>query len=246
VATLSVIMLAIAILMSWIYRTVQNQAPRYAVVTGKAYRPRVTTLGRWKWPAVGFVVAFFFISQVLPVLMLAWASVLPYLQTPSMDALGQLTLRQYYAILPDLLLRAMKNTGILMVLVPTVALALSFAISWVVLRTKTPGRALFDFFAFLPVASGDRQGQFRPRQDRPREISDGQRHSRPMAEYRYAAAMPPVAASSATSWLISRSAWTPPQSALMLTVGAAGSSAMTRCCASMMARSSSNALVVSR
>src|SRR5215831_9802483 len=72
VATLSVIMLVIAALMSLAYRAVQRQAPRYAVVTGKGYRPRIAPLGRARWPAIGFVAAFFLVSQALPLVMLGW------------------------------------------------------------------------------------------------------------------------------------------------------------------------------
>jgi iron(III) transport system permease protein len=39
-----------------------------------------------------------------------------------------------------------------MILVPIVTVVLSFAFSWVVLRSRVPGRATFDFIAFLPHA----------------------------------------------------------------------------------------------
>ena len=151
VATLSVIMVAFAILLSWFYRAVQRQAPRYAVVTGKPYAPRLIPLGRAKGPAVGLVATFFLVSQALPILMLAWVSVLPFLQTPSAAAFAQISLVNYRSIPTELLLRSIANTGILMVLVPTITVAVSVAVSWVVLRSRARGRALFDFFAFLPV-----------------------------------------------------------------------------------------------
>jgi iron(III) transport system permease protein len=151
VATLSMIMLVIAVAMSWAYRIVQRQAPRYAVVTGKAYRPRIYALGRAKVPAVVFVVLFFLVSQALPLAMLGWAAALPYLQTPSVEALAQLSLGNFRSIPTELLVRSITNTAILMVTVPTVTMAASLAISWVVLRARTRGAAVLDFFAFLPV-----------------------------------------------------------------------------------------------
>jgi iron(III) transport system permease protein len=144
-------MVAFAILLSWCYRMVQRQAPRYAVVTGKAYRPRILPLGRAKWPAVAFVTAFFLVSQLLPILVLGWVSALPFLQTPSADALAQVSWGNYRSIPTELLMRSVANTAVLMLIVPTITVALSVAISWVVLRSKARGRALFDFFAFLPV-----------------------------------------------------------------------------------------------
>jgi iron(III) transport system permease protein len=151
VATLSVIMLIIAVLMSWSYRVVQRQAPRYAVVTGKAYRPRILSLGRAKWPAVGVIVLFFVVTQLLPLAMLAWASALPFLQAPSAEAFASMSLGNFRSIPTELLIRIIANTAILMVVVPTVTMAVSLAVSWVVLRSKARAGALFDFFAFLPV-----------------------------------------------------------------------------------------------
>lgn len=151
VATLSVIMLAIAALMSVSYRAVQRQAPRYAVVTGKAYRPRLSPLGRAKGPALAFVTAFFLVSQALPLLMLGWAAGLPFLQAPSARAVAALSLDNFRSIPTDLLLRIIGNTAILMVAVPTLTMVASLAVSWVVLRAKPRGAALVDFLAFLPV-----------------------------------------------------------------------------------------------
>jgi iron(III) transport system permease protein len=148
---LSVIMVVIAVVLSWCYRTVARTAPRYAVITGKAYRPRLVPLGRAKWPAIAGVVAFFMVSQLLPLIMLGWAAGLPFLQPPSAEAFAELSLDNFRTIPAELLLRSITNTAVLMVVVPTITVALSVAVSWVVLRSRTPGRALFDFFAFLPV-----------------------------------------------------------------------------------------------
>jgi len=151
VATLSVIMLAIAALMSWGYRAVQRQAPRYAVVTGKAYRPRLVRLGRAKWPAIGAVATYFVVSQVMPLMMLAWAAGLPFLQPPSAQAFAALSLDNFRSIPADLLLRIVRNTAILMIAVPTITMIASLSISWVVLRARVRGGGLIDFLAFLPV-----------------------------------------------------------------------------------------------
>ena len=151
VATLSVIMVVLAVGLSWCYRSVQRQAPRYAVVTGKAYRPRIVPLGRARWPAVSFVVVFFAISQLMPLVMLCWVAGLPFLQPVSAAAFADLSLDNFRSIPAELLVRSVQNTAILMLLVPTITVALSVAVSWTVLRSRAPGRALLDFFAFLPV-----------------------------------------------------------------------------------------------
>jgi iron(III) transport system permease protein len=109
-------------------------------------------LGRWVYPAWGFLVLYFFLSKVLPILVLLWASVLPFFQLPSARAFAAISV-QHYELLPwPLVWSALGNTSLLMVLTPTIVLFLSLAFSWVTLRTRVRGRGLVDFVAFLPHA----------------------------------------------------------------------------------------------
>jgi len=152
VATLSVLMAIFAGFLAWWYFTMQQNRSRYAVVTGKGYRPRQRALGGWKLPAVAFVFLFFLLSELLPVLMLVWAAGLPFLQPVSVRAFGQLSLANFWALSPSLLMTGLKTTALLMVIVPTVTIFLSVAIAWVVLRSQIRWRGVVDFFAFLPHA----------------------------------------------------------------------------------------------
>lgn len=151
VATLSIVMVAFAMLMSWCVVRTQSQANRYAVVTGKSYRPRLMPLGRRRSAAIGFVALYFAAAQLLPLLMLIWGALLPFLEVPSPTALADLSLQNFREMPVALLFHAMENTAILMVAVPTVTLLVSFAVAWTVLRSKLPGRGVFDFFAMLPL-----------------------------------------------------------------------------------------------
>jgi iron(III) transport system permease protein len=152
VATLSVLMTLFAGILAWWYFSMQQNRSRYAVVTGKGYQPRQRALGRWKLPAIGFVVLFFLLSELLPVLMLVWAAGLPFLQPVSARAIGQLSLANFWALSPSLLMTGLKTTALLMVVVPTATVFLSVAIAWVVLRSQVRWRGLVDFFSFLPHA----------------------------------------------------------------------------------------------
>jgi len=152
VAALSVFMLALAVMFSGWYNRVQRQAPRYAVVTGKAYRPALIRLGRWRWLAVAFVALYLAISQLLPTLTLLWSAGLPYLQPVDAAAFASLSLNNFRDLPQGLVASGLRNTAALMLLVPSITLVLSVAISWVVLRSRLRWRALFDFFAFLPHA----------------------------------------------------------------------------------------------
>jgi iron(III) transport system permease protein len=152
VAALSMVVIVVAgLLIAW-YSRLQAQVHRYQVVTGKGYRPRLLALGRGVWWAWGFLGVYFLLNKLLPLVVIAWASVLPYFRYPSAAAFKTMSLRQFHAIDWDLTIEGIKNTALLMLFTPTVTLAIALAFSWVVLRTKIPGRRWFDFIAFLPHA----------------------------------------------------------------------------------------------
>ena len=151
-AALSTVAMAIAALMSWWYGLMQRHSRRFAVVTGRAYRPKIVKLGRGVVGAWAFIGAYLILSKVMPIVLLVWSSLLPFFQLPSPQALATISLAHYVTLPWELVLTALWNTSILAVLTPTATLAISLAFSWTVLRSKIPARAGFDFIAFLPHA----------------------------------------------------------------------------------------------
>ena len=149
-AALSGVLLILAILLVAWSRYLTRDAYRYTVVTGKAYRPRPTILKRGKYLAWLLIWLYILIGIMLPICVLVWASLLPFLQPPSWNSIQLVSLDNYRDIPWVQFLGAMKNTLILAVVVPPVVLLISFAFSWVVLRTRLRGRGILDSIAFLP------------------------------------------------------------------------------------------------
>ena len=149
-AALSVLFIGLAGLFSMWYGRMQARAHRFQVVSGKAYRPKLLALGRYKILAWGLLAFYFLLSKIMPLIVLCWASVLPYFQLPSAIALASASLERYWRLPWDLIGEGFGNTAILMVLTPTLTLFLALCFSWIVLRSKVPGRSWFDFIAFLP------------------------------------------------------------------------------------------------
>ncbi|MBI4526262.1 MAG: iron ABC transporter permease [Deltaproteobacteria bacterium] len=130
-----------------------KQAHRYAVITGKGYRPKTFALGRARYPAVLFVVLYLSLAAFLPFLVLLWASLLPSLRMPSVEALSLVSLRWYQEIHYvvggfDII----KNTAILVIASSVLVLFFSFMVSWVVIRTRNRMRRFIDTVAMLPHA----------------------------------------------------------------------------------------------
>jgi iron(III) transport system permease protein len=151
-ATFSIISIVLAAVLGWWYAQVQKRSHQYEVITGKAYQPKIVKLGNRAILAWLFVSIYLFLSKVIPLAMLLWASLLKYFEMPSVDAFSRTSLQNYVGLPWELVLRGAGNTSILMLLTPTITVIVSVIFAWVVLRSRIRGRFLFDFFAFLPHA----------------------------------------------------------------------------------------------
>ena len=152
VGAVSVVLILFSLLLSWWYFRVMRLSHRYEVVRGRAYDVRRIPLGRLRWLAVALLGGYFTLACALPLLVMLWVALLPYVQPFSTAAFRQLSLRHFDNIDWSLLWRSTQHTLILMVTVPTLSLIFGTAISWVVVRSSIRGRFLFDWIAFLPHA----------------------------------------------------------------------------------------------
>lgn len=146
------IMLVLGLALAFMYVRLVKQGKKYTVITGRGYRPREIALGRWKWIALAFVLFYLSIEVFVPFIVLLWASVLPYLQLPSAEALSSLTLKHYLEIPTHVGPRPFINTLILMFAVPTITMILSVLVSWIVVRTQVSFRGFLDTLVFIPHA----------------------------------------------------------------------------------------------
>ncbi len=136
-----------------LYWTLIRRSDRYAVVSGKAYRPRVTRLGGWRYPALSVAGLYLFLAIALPFLVMLYASFVPFLQQPSWKVFSQLTWSHYaYVFSYPKFNETFWNTVIMVVSTATATTVLSFLISMVVVRTRFWGRRLIDQIAFIPHA----------------------------------------------------------------------------------------------
>jgi iron(III) transport system permease protein len=152
-AALGMTVLMIAVVGTVFYQRVLTRGERYVTVTGKGYRPRAIDLGKGRYLGTVFLFTFLFLDVILPMLVLVWASLLPYYQVPSMRAFRSLSLASYVnALKYPGVLQSAQNSLLLSVVGGCITMFLAAIISWIVVRSKVPGRRLLDFLAFTPIA----------------------------------------------------------------------------------------------
>src|SRR5205823_2753358 len=145
------IMVGVSLILMIPYFTALKQSHCYQIISGKSYQSRLMELGRWWILGWGLLGLYLLLAFVLPLLAIFWVSLLPYVQLPSRQAFAVASFERYTAIgLDAALLHAAWNTSLLMVIVPTVIIIVSLAISWIVTRSRFQGRVVLDAIAFLP------------------------------------------------------------------------------------------------
>ncbi len=152
-AALGVMMIAVAILLTWWYSSVLRKGDQYGVVTGKGYRPTLIEIGGWGKVAWGFIALYLIAAKLIPLLLIGYTAFIPYMAPPSAKMFSLMTLEPFLEEMDwGLILRGMKNTFILVITVPAATLVVAFAVSWLIVRSRSKARYLLEFGAFLPHA----------------------------------------------------------------------------------------------
>jgi iron(III) transport system permease protein len=131
---------------------ISSSSGKYATVTGKGFRPRTIDLGKWRYLTTGIFIVYFLLIVILPFLVLLWSSLQKFYAPPSMEALQRVTLDGYrYILASETVRKAVVNSLWMSMACATIVMLLAAVVSWIVVKTKIPGRWLLDNMASLPM-----------------------------------------------------------------------------------------------
>jgi iron(III) transport system permease protein len=152
-AALGVTFLVLSVFLVRAYRRIAGQAGRFVTITGKGYRPRLTHLGKWRYPAFGLFLFYFILTIAAPTLILIWRSLTLFYVQPSWQALSRVTPDNFSRLLNnETIVHAAVNTLLVAAGTATLTMLLSLSVAWVVTRKTFKGRSLLDALMFLPHA----------------------------------------------------------------------------------------------
>ena len=147
----SMVLLGVVILMLYGHNRLARNAERYHTITGKGFRPRVIRLGRWRYLTASFLVLLFIVLLVLPVSIIVLASLLPFYEGVSLDALRLLTLDNFVQVAESGSFReSILNTLIMGAATATFVCAITAISAWFAVRRRNGGW-LLDQLATLPL-----------------------------------------------------------------------------------------------
>jgi len=131
---------------------VTAEASKFATVSGKAFRPRVMNIGRWRYFTAAIFIGYFLIIVALPFLVLVWCSLQKFYSAPSLAAVQNLTFDAYRAVLeyPNIG-TVIWNSAVLAAASATIIMIMTSVVAWIVIRTRMPGRWLLDSLTSVPL-----------------------------------------------------------------------------------------------
>lgn len=133
------------------YYRATRAAGMFATVTGKGYRPSRIDLGVWRYPCALWVLLIP-VSLAAPLLIMLWASLLPFYKTPSLADLGQLTLKNYATVIGrGDTVAGLYNSLAVGSISATIVVGLALVMAWIVVRRRERVRWAVDALASLPL-----------------------------------------------------------------------------------------------
>jgi iron(III) transport system permease protein len=135
------------------YRKAVRHSERFSTITGKGFRPRILSIGKWRYFALAMFVGYFIITVGAPFVILLWASILPSYRVPSYEALSLVSFANYFSVfsMPQIV-SVIWNTVLLMAIAAAATMLVAFFVSWVIVRSQVRGRAVLDAIMFFPHA----------------------------------------------------------------------------------------------
>jgi iron(III) transport system permease protein len=149
-AAMGVSLFAVMFVMLFFYRRLISRRS-YVTISGKAFRPRLTDVGGLRWVLFSICALYVVLSVILPMLTLIFASVQNL--AVAFPALSNFTLAHYRdALMQNAVRSAMWNSLLLGAMTATIGVALTGLLSWLIHRSRIPGRGVLEYVAMFPQA----------------------------------------------------------------------------------------------
>ena len=154
-AAVALILMVVTGVLVWLQQHVLS-GRSYTTVAGKAFRPGVIDLGRWRYFTLALAIAYLFIVVIMPTFGLLVAGFRKFLfirDIPSLFDSRQYGLMHFERLFSNpLAMRSIVNTMEVGLITALVGGAFAFAIGYTVNRTRLPGRKAIDLVSTLPIA----------------------------------------------------------------------------------------------
>ena len=149
-AAVGMSVLAASIVLIFLYRYLTSESERYVTISSRGFKPALIDLKRSRYPVLGVVGLLSFVLIVLPVLVLFYMSMLPYVMVPGAKAFARMGWKNWADVLRDpISLLALKNSLMLGLVGATLGVILSIFVSYVIVKVRTTASGILESLCFL-------------------------------------------------------------------------------------------------
>jgi iron(III) transport system permease protein len=142
--------LAASILLIYLYRYLTSESGKYVTISGRGFKPALIDLKLSRYPLMGVIGLLSFVLIVLPVMVLFYTSMLPYVMVPTAKAFSQMSWKNWAEVLRDpISLLALRNSITLGVVGATLGVILSILVSYVIVKVRTTASGILESLSFL-------------------------------------------------------------------------------------------------
>jgi iron(III) transport system permease protein len=144
------IFLLFIFLLVWLHRTLLR-GREFTTVTGRSHLVETFSFGRWRWVTCGFSLFFILVMIVLPLATLVMGTFMELFG--HFDLEKAWTARHWTGTFADpIFLRSLKNTLVLGVAAAVLGTLIYSLLSYLIVRSRLPGRGIIDVLSWLPWA----------------------------------------------------------------------------------------------
>ena len=144
------IFLLLIFLMIWLHRVILGGRD-FITVSGRSHIVETSSLGRWRWVTLALYLLFIFVMILLPLVTLIMGTFMEFFG--HFDLEKAWTTRHWTGAFTDpVFLRSWKNTMILGSAAAIAGSLIYALISYMIVRTRVPGRGVIDVLSWLPWA----------------------------------------------------------------------------------------------
>jgi len=142
--------LAASVTLIYIYRFLTAESGKFVTISSRGFKPTVIDLKGSTYPLFTVVGLICFVLIVLPVLVLFYTSMTPYVMVPSTRALSMMSWKNWVAVLQDPISRlSLKNSLILGLGGATLGIMLSIFVAYVIVKVRTRAAGILESLSFL-------------------------------------------------------------------------------------------------
>ncbi|MGD9973697.1 MAG: ABC transporter permease [Desulfatirhabdiaceae bacterium] len=134
----------------YLYRYLTAESDQFVTISGRGFKPTLIDLKQWRYPAFTGVAGLCFILIVLPVMVLFYISMLPYVMAPGARAFSMMSWKNWILVLNDpVSLLSLKNSLILGLSGATLGVILSILVAYVIVKVRTTAAGILESLSFL-------------------------------------------------------------------------------------------------